>query len=100
MLRFCRSHQKNNSLNIASILRMIHLGYAYYAFRLKWWKLEEYNGPRQWQAEALNEIGEHLRNPKTPPAIISRSLLVWSRHRQIGIYFNDHQVGYGYLRRL
>ncbi|WP_141060632.1 hypothetical protein, partial [Proteus mirabilis] len=28
-------------------------------------ELEEYNGPRYWQAEALKEIGEHRRNPKT-----------------------------------
>ncbi|MBO1929894.1 hypothetical protein J4731_23275 [Providencia rettgeri] len=28
-------------------------------------ELENANGPRQWQAEALNEIGEHLRNPET-----------------------------------
>ncbi|EOT1549835.1 terminase [Proteus mirabilis] len=53
------------------------LGYAYYAFP---WsevggELEEYNGPRQWQAEALNEIGEHLRNPKTrhQPLLLARA---------------------------
>lgn len=53
------------------------LGYAYYAF--PWGEaggeLEEYNGPRQWQAEALNEIGEHLRNPKTrhQPLLLARA---------------------------
>ncbi|WP_272688422.1 MULTISPECIES: terminase [unclassified Providencia] len=43
------------------------LSYALYAF--PWGEagteLENANGPRQWQAEALNEIGEHLRNPET-----------------------------------
>ncbi|WP_272516258.1 MULTISPECIES: terminase [unclassified Providencia] len=43
------------------------LSYALYAF--PWGEtgteLENANGPRQWQAEALNEIGEHLRNPDT-----------------------------------
>ena len=43
------------------------LSYALYAFT---WgeagtELENASGPRQWQAEALNEIGEHLRNPET-----------------------------------
>ncbi|EPF2596040.1 terminase [Proteus sp. HMSC14B05] len=53
------------------------LGYAYYAF--PWGEaggeLEEYNGPRQWQAEALKEIGEHLRNPKTrhQPLLLARA---------------------------
>ncbi|MEX5878739.1 terminase [Proteus vulgaris] len=53
------------------------LGYAYYVF--PWGEtggeLEEYNGPRQWQAEALNEIGEHLRNPKTrhQPLLLARA---------------------------
>lgn len=53
------------------------LGYAYYAF--PWGEvggeLEEYNGPRQWQAEVLNEIGEHLRNPKTrhQPLLLARA---------------------------
>lgn len=53
------------------------LGYTYYAF--PWGEaggeLEEYNGPRQWQAEALNEIGEHLRNPKTrhQPLLLARA---------------------------
>lgn len=43
------------------------LSYALYAF--PWGEagteLENASGPRQWQAEALNEIGEHLRNPET-----------------------------------
>lgn len=43
------------------------LSYALYAF--PWGEagteLENANGPREWQAEALNEIGEHLRNPET-----------------------------------
>ncbi len=28
-------------------------------------ELVEFDGPRQWQAEALDEIGQHLRNPET-----------------------------------
>ena len=28
-------------------------------------ELAAFNGPRQWQAEALDEIGQHLRNPAT-----------------------------------
>ena len=28
-------------------------------------ELAEFGGPRQWQAEALDEIGQHLRNPET-----------------------------------
>ncbi|WGL97365.1 terminase [Arsenophonus sp. aPb] len=43
------------------------LTYVRYAFpwREKGTELAAVQGPRQWQAEIFNEIGQHLRNPKT-----------------------------------
>ncbi|WP_272659511.1 terminase [Providencia sp. PROV172] len=51
------------------------LSYALYAF--PWGEagteLENASGPRQWQADTLNDIGAHLRNPETrfQPLLIS-----------------------------
>ncbi|NPD42385.1 terminase [Providencia stuartii] len=51
------------------------LSYALYAF--PWGEagteLENASGPRQWQADTLNDIGVHLRNPETrfQPLLIS-----------------------------
>ncbi|AMG65715.1 hypothetical protein [Providencia stuartii] len=51
------------------------LSYALYAF--PWGEagteLENTNGPRQWQADTLSDIGAHLRNPETrfQPLLIS-----------------------------
>jgi hypothetical protein len=53
------------------------LGYALYAF--PWGEdgteLAHATGPRQWQADAFREIGEHLQNPATrhQPLMISRA---------------------------
>lgn len=53
------------------------LSYALYAF--PWGEvgteLETAGGPRQWQSEALNEIGQHLRNPDTrhQPLLLARA---------------------------
>lgn len=53
------------------------LGYALYAF--PWGEdgteLAHASGPRQWQADAFREIGEHLQNPATrhQPLMISRA---------------------------
>lgn len=53
------------------------LSYALYAF--PWGEagteLETAGGPRQWQAEALGEIGQHLRNPDTrhQPLLLARA---------------------------
>lgn len=52
------------------------LGYALYAF--PWGEageLETAHGPRQWQAETLNEIGIHLSNPATrhQPLLLARA---------------------------
>jgi hypothetical protein len=41
------------------------LGYARYTFPWGDGVLDGIKGPRQWQADVLNEIGEHLRNPAT-----------------------------------
>ncbi len=53
------------------------LGYALYAF--PWGEdgteLAHASGPRQWQADAFREIGEHLQNPATrhQPLMIARA---------------------------
>ncbi|WP_076738033.1 terminase [Cronobacter sakazakii] len=53
------------------------LGYALYAF--PWGEagteLEDAMGPRDWQAEAFEEIGQHLSNPETryEPLMIARA---------------------------
>lgn len=53
------------------------LSYALYAF--PWGEagteLETAGGPRQWQAEALGEIGQHLRNQETrhQPLLLARA---------------------------
>ncbi len=53
------------------------LGYVMYAY--PWGEpgtvLEKKKGPRKWQAELLDQIGEHLRNPKTrfEPCQIARA---------------------------
>lgn len=53
------------------------LGYALYAF--PWGEdgteLAHATGPRQWQADAFREIGEHLQNPATrhQPLMLSRA---------------------------
>lgn len=41
------------------------LGYVKYAFPWGEGELENVQGPREWQADVLNIIGDHLRNPKT-----------------------------------
>ncbi len=41
------------------------LGYALFAFPWGEGSLESAQGPRQWQRDALNEIGAHLSNPET-----------------------------------
>lgn len=53
------------------------LGYARYAFP---WNeqdtdLADYDGPRDWQAEAFTEIKEHLQNPETryEPLLMARA---------------------------
>jgi len=52
-------------------------GYACYAFPWgeKETPLENESGPREWQKEVLNEIGDHLQNPETrhQPLQIARS---------------------------
>jgi len=53
------------------------LGYAFYAF--PWGEdggeLAHASGPRQWQADAFREIGDHLQNPATrhQPLMIARA---------------------------
>lgn len=53
------------------------LGYALYAF--PWGEdgteLAHASGPREWQADAFREIGEHLQNPATrhQPLMIARA---------------------------
>lgn len=41
------------------------LGYALYAFPWGEGELAAYDGPRDWQAETMKTIGDHLSNPKT-----------------------------------
>lgn len=41
------------------------LGYVKYFFNWKKNELEEYDGPRKWQENILNAIGDHLRNEAT-----------------------------------
>lgn len=53
------------------------LGYALYAF--PWGEegteLADATGPREWQAEAFEEIGQHLKNPETrfEPLMLARA---------------------------
>lgn len=41
------------------------LGFAYYNFPWGEGGLAAHTGPRKWQADILDEIGKHLRNPET-----------------------------------
>ncbi|WP_440493122.1 terminase [Serratia sarumanii] len=62
--------------DIASFTHDPH-GYALYAF--PWGEegteLHDSSGPRQWQGEAFDEIGDHLKNPETrhQPLLICRA---------------------------
>lgn len=51
------------------------LGFSLYAYDWGNGELSGVNGPRQWQGELLQEIGEHLQNPATryQPLLISRA---------------------------
>jgi len=41
------------------------LAFARYAFDWGAGELKDYTGPREWQADVLSDIGEHLSNPAT-----------------------------------
>ena len=43
------------------------LGYVTYAFPWGTGELEQHHGPRRWQREKLQQIGEHLRTNRTDP---------------------------------
>ena len=41
------------------------LGHAYYAYDWGEGDLEGWEGPKQWQQDMMNRIGDHLSNPET-----------------------------------
>jgi hypothetical protein len=55
--------------DIAEVVKYEHdpLGYvrAMFPWGVKGGPLEKHSGPREWQANDLHDIGEHLRNPET-----------------------------------
>lgn len=55
------------------------LGFSKYAF--PWGEvgseLESYQGPRQWQSELFNDLGNHLQNPETRHQKSSQLLFIF-----------------------
>ena len=66
-----RAQAKNNAdaALAADIGSFTHdpLGYVTYAFPWGTGELEQHQGPRRWQREKLQQIGEHLRTNRTDP---------------------------------
>lgn len=63
--------------DIDEVLRYQHdpLGFVESIFPWGEGQLKEHAGPRQWQKDALDEIGQHLRNPETrhQPLLMARA---------------------------
>lgn len=51
----------------ADLMQFTHdpLGFAYYCWPWGTGELSGFKGPRVWQANLMNDLGSHLRNPKT-----------------------------------
>jgi len=68
-----------NEADLKAVLKYKHDPLGYVRAMFPWGKkgspLERHPAPRAWQAELLDEIGQHLRNPATrhQPLLIARS---------------------------